>query len=383
MRQRGRDIAPFPWDALGRTTAGLVRATAFASALFDRDFDHLSAGIRAVLSDLGVSLDRLELAAVATHRGSTFTLDVGDAVATNIRWPGVNTPGAIVVDRRLATAVLGALLDSSEPISGPIDDYDFGLFSFALLEIVAACSDAGLPPLVVDVERRPVRLVAESVAGPHPVHEFAFHLELASVTGWARLFLPGPIRTVLADRARRRPLDLDALQNTAAGKVALRLDLGLGRVPLSSPELQSLSPGDVVFLLDQALEAFEPTGSARLWLAPDAWIEGRLTQAERWKFAPTDLSPRTSEEPDMEKAAAQTEETTQMVQKASVSLEAVVGRVEISLDRLARLKPGEVLECDGPVGQPVDLVANGTTVASAELVDVEGRLGVRILSLTR
>jgi type III secretion system YscQ/HrcQ family protein len=78
-----------------------------------------------------------------------------------------------------------------------------------------------------------------------------------------------------------------------------------------------------------------------------------------------------------------TAETTRLVQNASVSLEAVVGRVQLSVDRLARLKPGEVLVCDGPVGQPVDLVANGTTVASGELVDIEGRLGVRILSRTR
>lgn len=53
----------------------------------------------------------------------------------------------------------------------------------------------------------------------------------------------------------------------------------------------------------------------------------------------------------------------------------------ISLEELSRLRAGQVLELGCKPTDPVELVADGRCVAVGELVDVEGRLGVRITRL--
>jgi type III secretion protein Q len=53
----------------------------------------------------------------------------------------------------------------------------------------------------------------------------------------------------------------------------------------------------------------------------------------------------------------------------------------ISLEELSRLRAGQVLELGCKPTDPVELVADGRRVAVGELVDVEGRLGVRVTRL--
>ncbi|HEX8146533.1 MAG TPA: FliM/FliN family flagellar motor switch protein [Pyrinomonadaceae bacterium] len=53
----------------------------------------------------------------------------------------------------------------------------------------------------------------------------------------------------------------------------------------------------------------------------------------------------------------------------------------ISLEELTRLRAGQILELDCRATDPVELVADGRRVATGELVDIEGRLGVRVTRL--
>lgn len=53
----------------------------------------------------------------------------------------------------------------------------------------------------------------------------------------------------------------------------------------------------------------------------------------------------------------------------------------ISLEELSRLRAGQILELGCRPTDPVELVADGRRVASGELVDIEGRLGVRVTRL--
>lgn len=54
----------------------------------------------------------------------------------------------------------------------------------------------------------------------------------------------------------------------------------------------------------------------------------------------------------------------------------------LSLDELARLRVGQLLALDCQATDPVDLVADGRRIARGELVDIEGRLGVRVTQVT-
>ena len=55
--------------------------------------------------------------------------------------------------------------------------------------------------------------------------------------------------------------------------------------------------------------------------------------------------------------------------------------MRIPLGKLTTLAPGAVLETGVALGGPVELRVQGRTVARGELVDVEGEVGVRILSV--
>lgn len=60
---------------------------------------------------------------------------------------------------------------------------------------------------------------------------------------------------------------------------------------------------------------------------------------------------------------------------------AVLGSREVTLQQLASLQTGEVMELGCAPNQIIDLMVNGRTVARGELVEIEGKLGVRILKV--
>ena len=57
------------------------------------------------------------------------------------------------------------------------------------------------------------------------------------------------------------------------------------------------------------------------------------------------------------------------------------GHADLAPEEVAALAPGSVIPLDRKVGHPVEIVANAVTVARGELVEVRGRVAVRVLSL--
>lgn len=66
-----------------------------------------------------------------------------------------------------------------------------------------------------------------------------------------------------------------------------------------------------------------------------------------------------------------------------VQLAVVIGKKTLSLGQILQMRVGEVVEFHKNPADTVDLVANGKLVAKAELVMVEGQVGVRIAKLIR
>jgi flagellar motor switch protein FliM len=58
-----------------------------------------------------------------------------------------------------------------------------------------------------------------------------------------------------------------------------------------------------------------------------------------------------------------------------------LARVPVTAEEVVSLRAGQVVELHRAPGEPVDLSVNGKVVARGELVEIEGQLGVRILSL--
>jgi type III secretion protein Q len=64
-----------------------------------------------------------------------------------------------------------------------------------------------------------------------------------------------------------------------------------------------------------------------------------------------------------------------------LSVQVELARVLVPLSELSRIKPGAVLELDVTLEEPVVLRVGDRAIARAELVDIEGEIGARILSL--
>jgi len=66
--------------------------------------------------------------------------------------------------------------------------------------------------------------------------------------------------------------------------------------------------------------------------------------------------------------------------RLTIRLHVVLGEKELTLTEANGLVRGTILELDRSKTDPVQLAINGKIVGDGELVDVDGRLGVRILS---
>ena len=61
-----------------------------------------------------------------------------------------------------------------------------------------------------------------------------------------------------------------------------------------------------------------------------------------------------------------------------MTLTVELGKVNLTLDRLADLKPGDVLELGRHSREPVELTSGGRLVARGELILIDTELGVRV-----
>ena len=62
----------------------------------------------------------------------------------------------------------------------------------------------------------------------------------------------------------------------------------------------------------------------------------------------------------------------------NVPVSVVIGRTEVSVQRLLQLGPGSVLKLGKPIDQPVDVYLRDTKFATGSVVVVEGRFAVKI-----
>ena len=66
---------------------------------------------------------------------------------------------------------------------------------------------------------------------------------------------------------------------------------------------------------------------------------------------------------------------------AHLELTVQLGTTRVSLRQIAELAPGAIVPLGRPLAGPFEVRAAGRLVGQGELVDVDGELGVRIVSL--
>ena len=70
-----------------------------------------------------------------------------------------------------------------------------------------------------------------------------------------------------------------------------------------------------------------------------------------------------------------------MLADITVRVTVEVDSASLTLASLLELNEGSVLELDRQVNDPLDLFVNGTLVARGEIVETNGRFGIRVLDV--
>jgi len=195
-------------------------------------------------------------------------------------------------------------------------------------------------------------------------------LKVAEEEGAARLLVPAMALQSALGHVPPQPLGESAPEVQAAGLV-FRTFMGHSR--LTQAEARTLALGDVVLFEDLKLSGGRLEGSVRL-CAPVFTLQGALGPEG---FSPTGARSATSQESKMEVEPLNEE----VVATLPVDVEVELKRLRLSVGELALLKPGALLPLHMNVTEAVLLRVGDRAVARAELVEIDGEVGARILTL--
>jgi flagellar motor switch protein FliN/FliY len=355
-----------------------------------------------------------------------------------LRWPFLQTRLAMHVELPLAHAVVDRLLAYDRPLPESrlqLSPVEWGVWTFLIVGFLDQLSQtfwktgpagaAGAEHNARDFgparRRREAQendpatsaasrfdLVLDRV-GPDPfdpadlgaIITCRWTLRAGSTVGTVRLWLPEPVINLILGTKQSlgkpagkleisRTKGLSSSWRAVAGYVAMhrglsRLRAG-GVLPLTDSRLTGtpLSPTGPITLRCAVL------GSGQQFLLPVESVPGssgqlvRLSGALAREMIPRDpLTPANHQTmnagtpvPGGEKTASPAPEVGPL--DVPVTLTVELGRVNLTLERLAGLQPGDLIELGRHSREPVELTSSGRLVARGELVLIDTELGVRV-----
>lgn len=331
----------------------------------DVDADTVSAPMLARVSPRDAADSRLihraRAAASLAVAGRTFHLNVlplheaGDTAARQVPVRFGASVGLLCLSRPL----LRGLLDLADP-GLPDTHRDIDL----LLELLLAPSLARLE----EATARRVSLCDAAVTVPRDLRPIAFRVTADGVSvGDAVIRLAAPDIRVAADLLDRLP---PAANRVGGLRVPLAVVVGLAELSLG--DLRTLRRDDVV-LSDLTL----PEGGAVVTVAGQPCWGARRT-AKGFEIA---ARPAAGQGMPIMKDTADQPAATANLEALTVRVVFEVGRTEMALSDLQRMRPGYIVELGGSPALPVDLTVRGQVIGKAELVQVGDTVGARILRL--
>lgn len=169
------------------------------------------------------------------------------------------------------------------------------------------------------------------------------------------------------------------------------LRLRVGETRASVGDLEGLEGGDIVVVerTHAARDGARFSGRVRVLVGAGrgVYVDGRVAESSAQTLAVVveginrGAGRGAAERIEMENEELRDGEAGAALEGLLLTLHVELPARRISLEELSRLRAGQVLELGCRPTDPVELVADGRRVAVGELVDVEGRLGVRVTRL--
>ncbi|ATB31826.1 type III secretion system cytoplasmic ring protein SctQ [Melittangium boletus] len=333
--------------------------------------------------------------------------------------PGAHRGRAVLeVELSLAHAAVDMLLGGAGEAVGlrPLTDIEEGVASFVVLEAIKALvpgMDSQQPKLRLEGVSRGVDEAVSRLSEEGPVVGIQLRTRLGSQDGMVRLFVPAGVMDVMTSapaaeqRRATEKAELEAhVHRLSAVRTWLRAEIGVAEI--TGRDLASLRVKDVVLVDDFLARPDQGSaGTARLFLGlgrlghltADVFVQNGGYQARITGVVQAEEGHQGSP-PDAEDAAAAAgEEYTNperdnplaesddrmdagdLLGDIPLQISVELARLPVTAEQVVGLRTGQVIELRRGPGEPVDLSVNGKVVARGELVELEGQLGVRILSL--
>jgi flagellar motor switch protein FliM len=419
-----RDWKPFRFQNLERVNRSQTGLLTRAQRLLPLPsaIETLSTRLKALFE----AEPRFSLVSMQVRPAIDLRRHLGDVSFLSVLAPGAMKSRVIVeVELALAHALVDMLLGGAGETVGlrPLTDIEEGVMSFVILEALKALAP-GLEPNVPNLRLESVARGLDEVAAKIGEEELliAIHLDatLGPHTGMVRLVVPGSVVKV-GDETRKLPerqaqlrADLKAnIKMLSTVRTWLRAEIG--QAEIASSDLAYIRVKDVVLM--DALTARPDRGengtaiirlgkgSARVEaevFVEDGRYKARVTNIiigepafQRVIPAPGEGEPAGRKEEDASTSPENgvvppsegdalddnKPEGGELLADIPLQIAVELARVPVTADEVVALKVGHVLELHRSPGEPVELSVNGKVVARGELVEVEGQLGVRVISL--
>ncbi len=312
--------------------------------------------------------------------------------------PTLGTRLAIGIENALAHSVVDRLLGYDRAFGETrhqLTPVEWGIWTFLVLRALDALDSTS-----IRLDR----------AGPDPFDPTGlgalitvrWGVRIGTVSGSVRLWipeamarpwfeatgLPGSARPLPATGSARRD-ELAASWRALAGTIDLRqglkrLKVG-GVLPLTETRLSG-TPGSPDGPIELVVDLDDSAGRLLIPARPVADSGGRLIRLEgspRREPGPREpiLVPAKETRPMSQPTAPNPTAPDASPLDVPVTLAVELGRVNLTLSRLADLKPGDVVELGRHSRAPVELTSNGRLVARGELILIDTDLGVRVTSV--
>lgn len=381
-------------------------------------------GVSTRLRELFDAPVHLSLESVQVRPMAELRRFLGDPTFLAVLAPGALQGRAVLeVELALAHAAVDLLLGGAGEMVGlrPLTDIEEGVMGYVVLEalkVLVPTLQQAVPRPRLDGVARGVDEVSARLGDDGPMLTVHLHATLGPHGGMVRLVVPAAVleaaEPLVESTQRRARLKAD-LEANAGRLSAVRswLRAEIGSAEISAQDLASLRVKDV--LLVDALSARpdrgEPgtaqlrVGSGRAGRADaEVFVEDGRYRARITDIVPGEPGhPRSAGEegsgaeepeeftnpeldvpPELEGAAlddVNKPDGSDLLGDVPLQIAVELARVPVTAQQVVGMRAGQVLELNRGPGEPVELSVNGKVVARGELVEVEGQLGVRIITL--
>jgi type III secretion system YscQ/HrcQ family protein len=159
------------------------------------------------------------------------------------------------------------------------------------------------------------------------------------------------------------------LQSKVSAGFELTLSVQMGSLSLTKKEWQSLKKGDCALLHRGNIH------HAAVMLGPVPLFQAKIKQHKLHilddPFTHEDSMEKHPEEPDSNKPVS--------LKELPLQITVEVARIQMTLEKLLQLEPGNIVDVSIDTTQPLRLTVNGQLIGHGELVHVGDALAIRLL----